>query len=401
MLFPSISARAPGSAPAATNRGRLSLSHVTFLLLFPGFFFYQTLLGLGKISGFLGGYFSQITAIFMLPLLISYARQMKRSPPSSRVDLYFGIYVAYFTLIICINFLAGANVTTVLTHLSAVGYYVALFIIFKTINLDHQLFKSCLVFSLFAMAAVIFNSSIDGSFYLATQNLARDSERVATYQGFSRSYFLTLAVGISVIKLPHTRAIIYCVAAPALYLNGARSEFVALLFMLPIIEVYRARRKMLTLAVIIAIVAIAAFNFDLIVNALPKNRILELLDLSQSSSANARHELKLFAMHTILTNPVFGDYASYPPGDYAHNLLSAWVDLGLFGFIFLLALLLLPALSLIPRGLSRASTSNECLLAFFLLSVTLFLLVTSHYFVDMTTGAALGAYSNYRSRRKP
>ncbi len=110
--------------------------------------------------------------------------------------------------------------------------------------------------------------------------------------------------------------------------------------------------------------------------------------------------MKNFAINTIAANPVLGDYASYPAGDYAHNVLSAWVDLGLFGFIFLIALLLLPALSLIPRGLSGASTSHECLLAFFLLSVTLFLLLTSHYFVDMTTGAALGAFSNYRSRRQ-
>lgn len=400
MLFSPISARPPGGAAPAANEGRLSLSHLAFLLLFPGFFFYQTLLGLGKISAFLGGYFPQMVAMLMLPLLISYAKQMKGSRLSSRVDLYFAIYVAYFTLLIGANFLAGANRTTVMTHLNAVGFYVALFIIFKTMNLDNQRFKFSLVFSLIAMAAIIFNSSVDGTFYLATQNLARDSDRVATYQGFSRSYFLTFAVGISLIKLPQHRAIIYCVAAPALYLNGARSEFVALLFMVPIIEVYRAKRKLLTLAVIISIVAIAALNFELIVSALPSNRILELLDLSQSTSANARHALKLFAINTIVANPLLGDYASYRPGDYAHNVLSAWVDLGLFGFIFLLALLLLPALSLIPRGLARGNTSNECLLAFFLLSVTLFLLLTSHYFVDMTTGAALGAYSNYRSRRQ-
>lgn len=379
----------------------MSIAHLAFLLLFPGFFFYQTLLGLGKIPGFLGGYFSEIVAIFILPLVFVYARKMQGFQLTSRIDLYFAIFIAYFIFVVCLNFLGGANLTTVLNHLRAIGYYVTLFIIFKTINLEHQLFKVSVVLSLFAMAVIIFSFSIDGTFYLATQNLARDGDSVATYQGFSRSFFITLAVVVSVIKLPSHRAIIYCVAGPALYVNGARSEFVALLFMLPFIEIYRSKRKLHTFALIVSIVALAAVNFELIVSELPTNRMLELLDLSQSTSANARQQLSLLAIDTIVANPLLGDYASYTPGDYAHNVLSAWVDLGLFGFIFLLALLVLPALSLIPRGLFGVTASNEALLAFCLLSVTIFLLLTSHNFADMTTGAALGMFSNYRSRRQP
>ena len=400
MRFPLFSARRHRGALAA-NQAHRRLAHVAFLLLFPGFFFYQTLLGLGKIGAFLGGYFSEIIVVLILPLLFSYAIKFKRQGLNSKVDLYFAIFLAYFLLIIGINFFAGANLTTILNHLRTIGYFVVLFIVFKTINLDDQLFRSTLVMSLVAMAAIIFSFSVDGTFYLAPQNLTRDSDSVATYQGFSRSYFITLAVVVSFIKLPWQRAIIYCVAVPALYVNGARSEFVALLFMLPIIEICRSQRKLRTLGVIIAILAIVAINFEFIISTLPTNRMLELLDLSQSTSANARQELKLYAINTILAHPVLGEYASYPPGDYAHNVLSAWVDLGLFGFVFLLSLLLLPALSLIPRGLFGARTTNECLLAFCLLSVTFFLLCTSHTFLDMTTGAALGAFSNYQSRRHP
>jgi hypothetical protein len=68
------------------------------------------------------------------------------------------------------------------------------------------------------------------------------------------------------------------------------------------------------------------------------NRILELLDLSQSTSANKRHHLTVYAMQTIAAHPILGDYASYKPGYYSHNVLSAWVDLGLFGFVYLLAI---------------------------------------------------------------
>lgn len=391
----------PAASAPATQEGRMNIIHLAFLLLFPGFFFYQTLLGLGKISAFLGGYFSEIVAIFILPLTILYGRKIRKTRLTSQIDLYFAVFIAYFLLIIAVNFLFGANIVTIQTHLRSIGYYVTLFIIFKSINLENQWFQLSLLFSLVAMAAIIFNFSVDGTFYLAPQNLTQDADNVATYQGFSRSYFVTLIVVVSFVKSPRYRALIYGLAGPALYVNGARSEFVAMLFMLPIIEIYRSKHKLHALAVLISLAAIAAFNFDLIVSLLPTNRMLELLDLSQSTSANARHELNIQAVNTILANPVLGDYASYPPGDYAHNIFSAWVDLGLFGFLYLIALLLIPALMLMPRAILPNTTSNQYLLAFCLLSVTLFLLFTSHNFTDMTIGAALGAYANYRSGRKP
>ena len=42
----------------------------SFMLLFPGFFFYQTLLGLGMIRAFLGGYYSVVALALALPLAI-------------------------------------------------------------------------------------------------------------------------------------------------------------------------------------------------------------------------------------------------------------------------------------------------------------------------------------------
>ena len=49
------------------------------------------------------------------------------------------------------------------------------------------------------------------------------------------------------------------------------------------------------------------------------------------------------AIESIKSNFFLGDYGSYVSnlgiGMYSHNLLSAWVDLGLFGFVFYILIL--------------------------------------------------------------
>jgi hypothetical protein len=378
----------------------MNITHLTLLLLFPGFFFYQTLLGLGKIGALLGGYFSEITVLLFLPLLLFYGKKIRQNAKLfTKTDLYFAIFIAYFIIIIAANFFSGANIAIIQAHSRSIAYYLTLFITFKFMDLNSSLFKPFIIFNFIAMSAIIFLFSVDGTFYLASQNLAKDSENVASYQGFSRSYFIVSIVIISFIKSLEVRVLIYCLAVSALYVNGARSEFVALLFMLPIIEIYRSKNKLNTLIFIGVFVGIVALNFALIISLLPTNRMLELIDLSQSTSANARNYLNAQALNTIFSNPVFGDYGSYAPGDYAHNLLSAWVDLGIFGFFYLLMLLIIPDLFLISDGFLHNKISDDFLLAFCLISTTIFLLSTSHGFNDMTTGAALGAYANYRSGR--
>lgn len=139
---------------------------------------------------------------------------------------------------------------------------------------------------------------------------------------------------------------------------------------------------------------------DALISALPATRILELLDLSHSTSANKRYYLSMYALQTIAQHPVLGHYASYAPGYYSHNILSAWVDLGIFGFMYLIALLFLPGASMATREYFSASRDSNFILGFALICCTIFLLLTSHNFTDMLIGSALGASAQYRFRRK-
>jgi hypothetical protein len=73
-------------------------------------------------------------------------------------------------------------------------------------------------------------------------------------------------------------------------------------------------------------------NFNLLMGS----RQLEILDLSQSSSWNAREYMLVYAQQQINQSPILGVYGGhlyFGEGAYAHNALSAWVSLGFPGFV--------------------------------------------------------------------
>jgi hypothetical protein len=372
-----------------------------FMLLFPGFFFYHTLLGTGTTGAFLGGYFSPIAVLFVLPLMVLYLRQIRREPHRlARSELYFGLYMLHFLLVVLVNAANGANAAIVAGHLIGILFLLNTFTIFKMIDFANPEFRIPAMLCLLAMSAIVFAFSVDGVFYLGALGMAKDADSLATYQGFSRSYLITFLAVIAYTRSTLVRIGWYGIGAAALFLNTTRSEFVALLFAIPIIEFYFARQKMLFVLVLLALGTLLAINFDTLLAALPDNRILELLDLKHSSSANARHYLSLHAMRTIANYPLLGDYASYAPGNYAHNILSAWVDTGLLGFAMLLAILIAPAAQMFVADYFAARRSGDFVLGFIFGCVTLLLLITSHNFSDMLIGATLGAYSKYRYGQK-
>lgn len=391
----------PASPTLNINKAQLATTYLAFFLIFPGFFFYQTLLGLGFINAFLRGYFAIISLAIILPLIFFYTTDINiRRSYFTTTDLYFLIFLMYFFLIIAINFSFGANAVTSQKHLLSIIYFINIFIIFKTININEKNFKIISIIALLTMSAIIFYFSNNGFFYLASLGASKNPESVATYQGFSRSYLLTFIAVIAFIKTSITRFIIYSIAVSALFLNGARSEFAAMLLIIPIIEIYRSKNKIIALLIIILIMTAVSLNIEYISSILPHNRILELANITQSSSANIRYHLTLQAIDTINENPILGNYASYTPGDYAHNILSGWVDLGLFGFLFILLLLLRTVFLLFFNGFFRKEKSEDFLLACSLICITLLLAFTSTTFDNMLIGAALGAYAKYRCKNK-
>jgi hypothetical protein len=252
--------------------------------------------------------------------------------------MHYGLFNAYFLAVIVVNAAAGANRAIVVNHLVCILFMVNTFIMFSFIDFEHRQFRLMAFASLAAMSAIAFSFSVNGVFYLGALGIARDTESLATYQGFARSYLMTFLPLVAYTRSLPMRLLLYAVGAATLFVNTARSEFAALLFAIPIIEFYFSRHKLIFLGLAVTIGMSIYLHLDDIIAALPESRILELVDLSHSTSANKRHHLTVYARQTIAAHPLLGDYASYAPGYYSHNVLSAWVDLGLFGFVYVLAI---------------------------------------------------------------
>jgi hypothetical protein len=384
-----------------TNAREQLLLNSAFFLLFPGFFYYHTLLGTGTTGAFLGGYFSPISLVYMVPLAFVYYRRMRLDPRRlSGIDLHYGLFNIYFLAVIAVNAAAGANRAIVVNHVVCILFMVNTFVLFSFIDFEHRQFRIMGYASLAAMTAIAFTFSVNGVFYLGALGVAKDADSLATYQGFSRSYLMTFLPVVAYTRLLPVRLVLYATGAATLFINTARSEFAALLFAIPIIEFYFSRHKMVFVMVAALLSLTLWAHLDELIAALPDNRILELLDLSHSTSANKRAHLTAYARQTIAAHPILGDYASYAPGYYSHNVLSAYVDLGLFGFIYVLALTAFPAIPMFFKEFLAGRRRPEFMLPFSLACITILLLISSHFFTDMLIGATLGAYSQYRFERK-
>jgi hypothetical protein len=389
------------SARIASTSGKTGPARFAFLLLFPGFFFYQTLIGMGFMGAFLGGYFSVVSIGLFPPLAyMAYTRIKASDDRVVPTDLHFGFFLLYFFVIVATNAAFGADSMIVKTHLLSILYFINIYLIFRHTDFSERRTIATTLASLLLMSATIFFFSREGTFQPGQFGDPTSPDSVATYQGLARSYVMTFVTVICFTRVLAVRLVLYAIAVAALFLNGARSELVAALFLLPMIELYRAKHWLPFLYLVLLACGLASIDPNILATHFPESRVWELFDLSRSSSANARHELTEHALRTIAENPVLGAYASYPPGGYSHNILSAWVDLGLFGFAYMLFMLVHAAFALCSRGWRVRPKSGQFLLAWSLICISLLLLVTAKTFDDMFSGAAMGAYANYRSRNQ-
>jgi len=383
------------------NRTEQYFLNAAFLTLFPGFFFYHTALGTGATGAFLGGYFSPVSLFFALPLAAILLRHYKRTYRRiSALEIYANIFLIYFFIVIIINSMAGANRAIITNHLLCILFGINAFIVFNIIDFSSSVFRASSLVAIMAMSVIAFSYSVNGVFYLGALGVAKDADSLATYQGFARSYLVTVLPLVAFTHSLLLRILLYGMAVATLFVNTARSEFAALLFVIPIIELYFSQRKILFLVSTMLICIWLNMHLDQLISALPDNRILELLDLSHSTSANKRQHLNAHALNTVIAHPFLGDYASYAPGHYAHNILSAWVDLGLFGFIYIIAILVAPSIPMFFREYFSGQKNGSFILSFTLMCSTSLLLATSHYFTDMLIGATLGVYVQYQNERK-
>ena len=299
---PSDPERDPGSAVAIA----------AFTLVVPGFFAYHVLAGFGLIPLVLRGYSTAIATLVLLPMLFVYVRHALRwgryTPP---VDALFLGFVAYLVLVVAIQTLRGAPTAITSSHLAIAVQFLALFAIFSLVDINDRRFRALYQLSFVAMTTIIFANVSEGSFVVAAIDLGPAEEGQADYQGYAFVYLVTTLFCAVSLRRVVLRVLVYLLATPALFLNGARSEFLGFLVAILLIELCITRRRLLVVAIIAALCVAGAIAVLAFVDMLSNNRVLDLIEYTASDSVSERREAMVLAWRTVSESPLLGDYGSY------------------------------------------------------------------------------------------
>ncbi len=334
----------------------LKIPGFAFLLFFPGFFAYHSLVGLGYLTPFLGGFFRPIAIIFLpIFVLLFFRRLNDGSIVLNRLDCFFVVIFIYSGFVGLINYALGSGLEIeaelLESTISRLTLNLAMYLLARTVDYESHTLKKIIIFSLLIMCGVaFFNIGQRGIFYLAVD--VADQDSVAGYQSFARSIVVVAIFALAVTKSIPFFLVLSIISLAGLFVNGARSELIGFVVSLFFVVFYKFNIKKSLFGLILLISSLLV-----LINIVPSeiiegNRFMELLYEGKSSSVMARSELSDAAIVTIVENPLLGDYGSYAlatgggVGSYAHNLLSAWVDLGVFGFILYVASFLFMGLAI-------------------------------------------------------
>jgi hypothetical protein len=336
-----------------------------FWIVVAGFTGHQLLAFYEVISPSVGGIF---TTVSLFSILLSFfsmfgQRDFRVLRRSSVFKSFLG-FTLLLVIVTAVGKLNTADPNILKSSLSAVIKFVAVFLISLNLDINSPFFsKFCAGFlGLTALAVGTQPSNAISSRYI----------QVADTSQYFQVNYQTLAALILIVLLCNIESknrarlfFIFGTSVVILFQLGARFEFGAGLLVIAISEALRVRKSKALWLLVWAVGVLVAI-FSLLERAGTSalwqggSRITSVLSLSSDGSWVERQQLSLNALNTVLRNPLFGRYGSYPPGQYAHNLLSAWVDLSFLGFclpIFILTRSAFATFSLVKR-LPSASNSR-------------------------------------------
>jgi len=383
---------------------RSNIATLSFLLLFPGFFFYHFAIGKGLIPPFLGGYFGIVSALLLIPLLLLNYRLFLKQTELPVLCFFLILILTFVTSIY--YYVTGSPrgyVTDMLVwSLSGLLFNVVAFMLAYGTNIGAiAKYGYWLIVLMFLL--VIFNIGDSGIFYIKL-DAGEAADSVATYQGFARSIVVTLLVSSAIFfQKGKSFYVLLLVGIIALFFNGARTEFAIFLVSMFFFYFYYSMgniRTLMSLVVLLTILTTIAAN---IIELIPVSRMLQLVDIGSSSSGESRDKILSFGIELISNNPVFGDYAGYATaggiGYYPHNIISAWLNLGVVGFSLYILMFVLLWKDIFKNFLKDRDEKTYKVFFIFLLFTTGSLIVSKDYSY-LLIGLLLGFYLRYKTNLK-
>ena len=345
--------------------------NIFFLILFPFFFIYSVLLAHNLII-YIPGYFSLfsvLTVIFLMMNFFSFLIGKKYN--LHFIEIIFFVLLLYIFLISFINYyfnnfneysleLLKGNIQAIIFNL--VCYFLA-----KNLYLENSFFRRIFIIFFFICTLLVFlNINEFGIFYLKLNS--ENSELLSTYQSFARTLVVMSFISFTLTIRSNLNLVILIIAILSLFLNSARTEFVLFCFAIFLyLFIFDFRKTIIRVLFLTSLIIFILFYNQELLNYIFDSRIWELITNTDSStSLNARMETIHVAIESIKSNFILGDYGSYVSelgiGMYAHNLLSAWVDLGFLGFLYFIFILVYIMIKL--YSLKKFYLNNEYILLF-------------------------------------
>lgn len=376
------------------------LSQYSFILLFPGFFFYHYAVGKLYIYPILGGYFG-VVSIVLCFMFYGFGWKdliFKLNP----VSILFYFILSLIFIYSISNYLMGNPRGYVgevfLWSLTGIIFNLVMFAIARYLNFEK--IRLYVFFLILMFLIVILNINSAGVFYIKLDAEEDVVDSLATYQGFARSLVvISLITSAYYFRESGWFYIVTIISLVALFLNGARTEFALYLISVLFVFIFFIAKDVSILLKGFLLISILFVGIAIFGDYIPHSRMMELSSIFSSSSGEARNQLFSFALSEVfssLQNVLIGSYGSYTAiggvGSYPHNLFSAWINLGIIGFFAYLVLIFLLWLFAIIWYKNRSNLRLYKVYLTFLIYITLALIFSKDYSY-MLVGFIVGIYS--------
>jgi len=228
-------------------------------------------------------------------------------------------------------------------------------------------------------------------------------EDIATYQGFARSVFVVALVLFAIARKLISQLVVLVGGMFVLFVLGARSELVGFMFAIGLVMIMASRTDWRYIAVSAFALFVLVVAFGFLGEWLGSSRQAKLLNLSEDSSWAQRIELQAVALNQIMSSWVLGDFGGHirveSIGGYAHNALSAWVSLGILGFLLYVGLAVWAWIHSGYRVWREGMANRYWVLAFLFGSAVLLLIIAAKSWFWPVVGLAWGFYASALAQR--
>jgi len=337
--------------PKRQNNMNVRLASFSFFILFPMLFFIYSYLGsVGSGKQYSGlSAFSALLGVFLLII-----------PSLKKFMAFKGIGVLYLVLVMAyifhvlsygvLNYLFNYTLeSSYFNHIVTYLLYVtSLFLIGFNLRPGEDFLNKLWVLCFIAMFVyLVMNIDLNRMLFTVSEE---PTDGVVSYQGFAR-YFLGVAlVIISFIEKYSFKLFIALVTIVGLFFLGSRSDLFGFIIIFPLFLVDFQNFKVSlrnvfrsTLFTLIIIVFLWGYFYHSLASLIENNRAFEVVNLSNSSSWNARSNFYYDALADIKNHALLGNYggqidSSGNAGNYSHNITSAWRQFGLAGFLLLVSI---------------------------------------------------------------